>query len=143
MQPDWAAGHGQGHVKAERAGQKLGAELGQGLVQFPRRSVFKCSRRVGGGQTALRCPPTLPDPPESHVRSPPLARTTAVIFQLVLLRGGVWGGAVPTENLTSNGGECGKMLGGKWGGQEGFPGLGHLFSLHKWSPERMPPDTGV
>lgn len=98
MQPDWAAGHGWGHVKAERTGQKLGAELGtRGLVQFPRRFVFKCSRRVGGVNRPLDpnspCPPT----PESHVRSPALARTTAVIFQLVLLRGGVWGGAVPRE----------------------------------------------
>lgn len=67
---------------------------GKDLVQFPRRFVLKCARRGG---SALG-PPPHPVVLEAWIPlSPvaPLARTTAVIFQLALLRGGVWERAEP------------------------------------------------
>lgn len=46
---------------------------------------------LGGVQPMT--PTIVPEASILQIQSPPLARTTAVIFQLVLLQGGVWVGA--------------------------------------------------
>lgn len=66
--------------------RKLGAELGQGFSAIPKELCVKvCSARFS---PYPRHSPRGLDFPQ--VQSPLLARTTAVIFQLVLLQGGVW-----------------------------------------------------
>lgn len=58
---------------------------GRGLVQFPRSFVLKCAWRGSAHDPTIVPEASIPK------SSPPLARTTAVIFQLVLLQG-VWVG---------------------------------------------------
>ena len=100
----WAAGEGLRRSGWARLAEAERRARGRGLVQFPRRFVLKCARR--GFSPCPRCSPRGLNPPS--LVSPHPARTTAVIFQLVLLRGGVWvvgERAVPSGNLS-----------GSWGG---------------------------
>lgn len=77
-------------------------------------------------------PPLSQRPCFPQVRSPPLARTTVVIFQLVLLQGGVWvgGEGYPLREPLS---ELGRVA-GPWPGCSSS-----LLGLHRWFSERARP----
>ena len=108
----WGRAAGEGLRRSGWAGlaEAERRARGRGLVQFPRRFVLKCAWR-GSALT----PAVVPEASTPQVQLSPLARMTAVIFQLVLLRGGVW---VVGRGLSPQGTSLGAGVGG------GVAGLG-------------------